>query len=801
MLKLNECDCFSETTDKADTTEEPDNEMNIKIVDVVSLKDQGAFNMENCASESMVPEPPENTLSSSETIKPSELKIPFYPAKVVTTLSSTSAKVIQAKKPAGKTGTTYKCETCQVHAPVLAALVAHLKSSHTNIPKLFQCPYCRDMEGETEALIHQHIRRCHPTDNPNPPVALSEPAKRNLKTLTVELPEKAENTIVERDIYMCLRCKKHFPSLEMTYNHLELEHREVFVYVCPFCKVFKAKEEFIVNTHVLNFHQRSIEDINISLAIDGTQFVRVCSLIKDKGMRTGTKTTPSPSQAVRPQVEPRASPKQPVPSLTIPFNQNMAPLNQALAQLNTALRQTIPQIPQNVNPQQAPPVRPVQLQGAKKRKATLSESIAQLTLQRQLQQAQEDATKLQTTHANQPGARPSMQQPPPLLRGPPPLIRYDQLTKVPASLVAAQHYLQTGKANNTTTNNQMVTSNILGQLTISAAERLQTLNNPRSQPTQIQTAARPIQSALFDTSDPNSFIPVTRKQPGPVLNIPQISRTAVRQPSQQDSQPMQRNLITGSPLDLSNKSTPEPSPPADSKADETNPEAFKIFNIQPSAPMPQANIMPQFVRPDTTSTIAYRPTTPHVANVPISAVNMVPITLGNISLQQMQNLPQFVRMNFPQALQQVVTSQSLQQIVIPQSLQQVLPTQSVQQVVIPQSLQQVLSPQTLQQVIAPQSLQYVAQANVTQASTPQSVVTASSTPQTSTSQVTSQATASEPDSQPNTTEVPKNKEAPSPPMFKCPYCPQVVKLKLEEVKPHIEEKHPGSQVLLMPLLQ
>ena len=787
--------------------------MNIKIVDVVSLKGQVDFNMETSASEGVVSKPVDNIPSSIAstigTVKPSELKIPFYPVpqvhKVVTTVASALAKAIHGRKQAGKTGTTYKCEACHVHAPVLAALVAHLKSSHTNIPKLFQCPYCRDMEGESEALIHKHIRQCHPTDNPNPPVALSEPAKRNLKTLTVELPDKADSGTLERDIYMCLRCKKHFPSLEMTYNHLELEHRDVFVYVCPFCKVFKAKEEFIVNTHVLNIHHHNIDDINISLAIDGTQFVRVSSLIKEK-TKTGPKTTPSP-QALRPQIEPRASPKQPVPNLTVPFNQNMAPLNQSPAQLINAFRQTTPQMPQNASPQTLAAVRPpAPLQGAKKRKATLSESIAQLTLQRQLQQAKEEAAKLQAANVNQQGPRPPLQQPPPLLRGPPPLIRYDQLTKVPASLVAAQQYMQGGKASGTAANNQTVTSNILGQLTISSAERLQTLNNPRSQSTQIQAAPRPIQSSLFDTSDPNSFNTVTRKQQGPVLNIPQISRTANRQPQQSDGmQPMQRNLITGSPLDLSNKSTPEPSPPADSKADDTNPDAFKIFNIQPSAPMPQANmanIMPQFVRPSKTSTIAYRPTTPHIANVPISSVNMVPITLGNISLQQMQNLPQFVRMNFPQTLQQGVTSQAVQQIVLPQGMQQVLPTQSVQQVVIPQSFQQVLGPQALQQVVAQQSLQQiVTPANVTPASTPQSAATASSDTPISTSPVISQGIVTDPGTETATSEVPKTKEASPPPMFKCPYCPQVVKLKLEEVKPHIEDNHPGSQVLLMPHMQ
>lgn len=348
---------FRETAEKDDGNENTHNELNIKIVDVVSLKDQVEFSSECSVASKSSENVYVNNVSSSKTIKHSELKVPFYPISqvakslpvVVTTAPQT---VTQVRKQQVKTGTTYKCETCQVHAPVLAALVAHLKNSHSNIPKLFQCPYCRDMEGESEALIHQHIRQSHPTDNPNPPVALSEPAKRNLKTLTVELPEKAEGTNIERDIYMCLRCKKHLPSLEMIYNHLELEHRDVFVYVCPFCKVFKSKEEIVVNSHVSSVHGRDVDDINTSLAIDGTQFVRVCSLIKDKGVRTGPRPLPSPSQLNKTQAEPRISPRQPAGSLTIPFHQNMAPLNPNIASLNPALRPNTSQTVQNLNAQQ-----------------------------------------------------------------------------------------------------------------------------------------------------------------------------------------------------------------------------------------------------------------------------------------------------------------------------------------------------------------------------------------------------------------------------------------------------------------
>ena len=680
---------------------------------------------------------PKITTNDSVSVRQNQLKVPFYPVSqtsmcISATRGSNTGIVSQVKKP--KIGTTYKCETCHVHAPVLAALVAHLKNSHTNIPKLFQCPYCRDMEGETEALIHQHIRMCHPTDNPNPPVALSEPAKRNLKTITIPLPEKAESTTFERDIYMCLRCKKHLPSLDLIYNHLELEHREVFVYVCPFCKIFKAKEEHVVNNHVLNVHHKNIEDVSISLAIDGTEFLRVSSLIKEKTQKIGIK--PFTPQQNKSQAELHQSAKTHGSNLTIPFHQNMAPISPTVRPVSSQLQQ-------NVIPHQVPAVRAAPLQGAKKRKATLSESIAQLTMQRQRQQAQEDALKVQS---NKDTHQSNLQQPPPLFRGPPPLIRYDQLTKVPASLVASPHFSQSGKSNNTLNSQQVVpaaSGNIIGQLT----QRLQTLNKPQSNSNQVQSVPKPIQSALFDTSDPNAFLPLNRRQQGPVLNIPQIPRPSNRPPSQQSSPAGQAETPTGA-LDLSrsNKSTPEPSPvpqtaqspPVENKADDTNPEAFKIFNLRPSAPIQQAqtNVVPQFVRPNTTSTLAYRPTTPHIANVPVNAVvgnvNMVPISLANISLHQIQNLPQFVRMSFPQTLQPIVAPLSIAQVI----------------------------------------------------SAPQPVISTASVPQVSVSQP----------QQPKESQALMNLSLP---MFKCPYCPNVIQLSLAEVQPHIEKSHPGSSIVFM----
>ncbi|XP_052799733.1 uncharacterized protein LOC128231234 isoform X2 [Mya arenaria] len=191
-----------------------------------------------------------------------------------------------------KVSNTFKCEKCNVHAPSLPAMVGHLRTAHKEISRLFECPYCKKLEAETEGKIIDHIRVNHPTDNPNPPVALSEPAKRNLNTVTVRLPEHfklGDKNLLEKDIYLCLICKIHMPSLETIYDHLEQEHSEVFVFVCPFCKEFKSKTEQGVCVHILHVHRQSTADVNISIAIDGTRFSRVPCLIREKPKRDRSK--------------------------------------------------------------------------------------------------------------------------------------------------------------------------------------------------------------------------------------------------------------------------------------------------------------------------------------------------------------------------------------------------------------------------------------------------------------------------------------------------------------------------------
>ena len=825
--------------EREDDEESDSGSLNLKIVEVVSLKDQ----LHAIDPEETLPEKqPGEKINTHGVPAPNcaytpELKIPHIPRSTASSFvgsqeqsqlsSQRTDRVMPTSTPSKKTPglikpgrlcNTFKCEACNVHAPVLAAMVAHLRNSHTEIPRLFQCPYCRNEEAETEAQIHQHIRKLHPTDNPNPPVALSERAKRNLRTLSVRVPDNKANdaSFLEKDIYMCLSCKVHMPSLEAIYDHLEQVHTEVFVFVCSSCKVFKSKSEEVVSQHIESEPRCNLnQEKNISLAIDGNQFIRVPCLIKDKNKARESRllqqkvsqntTQTSASKPVTSQTSTQPSsivqalqnqafaatqflrPGLPMQQIfPNPFGQILTPpfvpqqpqnhfIPVALSQSPLVLSTVVSTVSQSASgiavssstplttySSQAPvssslpvssvkssissaPSKPPAPTGAKKRK-NLLESIQHIKMQKQLQQQakleqseKETASELGPLASNSASAvtesNINTQAPPPLIRGPPPLIRFDQLNRIPPAVVATSQ------------------SGVIPQQTVKQ------ISAPlsKSDATKLVGPPRQIKSSLFDTSDPDAFKPIQRV---PVLNVPSVPRSA-RIPTQATSaiSVPQKSTVSGSaPLDLS-KTTPNNSPastpPAQDKAIQpknteiSNPEVYNVFNLKPSTQAqlpkqafqnkgamhqlpPKAPGPPQPVRPNASSTLAYRPQQPHIAttqvpqviNMPVGMLNNIVVTMP--SFQVVQGMPtQYIRMSGAQ----LVSSPAG-----PVSVAVAMP-----------------NAQAPRPVMTSQQTQLQQQMNVNL------------------------------------------------PVFKCPYCPKLIPLTFNQVQPHIESQHPGCSVVLMPM--
>lgn len=806
-----------ETAELAKVEEEDDGgSLNLKIVDVVSLKDQDQENLLDInAVPPQKPMIPMEALASNamatKSIHGTELRIPQYLTATTTNLapimhsgnsSDPNAELykhllknvrppqlsfpvqtpVKSVVAPGKLANTFKCEKCHVHAPQLAAMVAHLRNTHKEIPRLFQCPYCKDMEAESEALIHQHIKLNHPSDNPNPPVALSEPAKRNLKTICVQLPDGSklgDGGILERDIYKCLNCNIHSYSLETIYNHLEQNHPQVFVFMCPFCKEYKSKTETGVCAHILHVHRKSTADVNISIAIDGTQFTRVQCLVKDKA-----KKQHSPAGTAHQKSHTVSSAYQdtgPKPTNSIPNhfgNANCQPVFTRISHIPTPTRnhlQTLAAVTQNfpkqatVQPQIPPVPSPMasqpatgslttvstssqqakSTQPAPKKKKNLLESIAQLKVQKELEQQGLIPPKSSASGSAQTSLSASKtvsSVPPPLMRAPPPLIRYDQLNKISSSLSVVS---PTVKMSTAGTGNKQTTS--ISQDTLSTLQRLQSLSGPKTSVAANANPPRPIHSSLFDTSDMGPG-----KANRPVLNVPVIPR-ATGSPSPGNVQ-SPRPAEAAGVLDLSAKNTPvaspvsknSPSPKqqhANLPKDGVNPELFKVFNLRPNMPMqlsrpvgPQGQavvtqqiLVPQQVRHNTPSTLAYRPPGPHmvatsqipqIINMPMGAVlgNMV-VSIGSLpgGVQSIQGIPtQLVHVATPPV--------PVSGMVTASSASQGLPITNPGQ---PSQAAPLFNMQTT--------------------------------------------------------------------MFRCPYCPKVVPLTFSQVPAHIESQHPGSSILLLPM--
>lgn len=764
--------------------------LNLKIVEVVSLKDQ-----QNVLPEGQPMPKPQRPVApiGPLPIQPTELRIPSFPmfstggalqypgltlvsrqppaypvAAQMPPMAMVQPTIARQHQPAvsepaiprhspkqpGKLGTTFKCDKCNVHAPLLAAMVAHLRSVHKEIPRLFQCPYCKDLEAETEAMIHQHIKKTHPTNNPNPPVALSEPAKRNLKTLSVFVPEgmkMGDGNSIDKDIYMCLKCKTHMPSLDTIYDHLEKQHSEIFAYVCPVCKVFKSHSEDSVNNHIITEHRQSPFDVSVSLAIEGTHFTRVQCLVKDKS-KAGQKSSNSVPQ------------KQVTPAVTIAPKHNMNSISQSIISklenpvTTTQTHLSIPSVVQshvgNVQPILSsqslaftkaaisqPVSKPATAQTQKKKK-NLLESIEKLTVQKQMEQGiipskSNSVSLVIPSHPSQLASNgSSTAAPPPLLRAPPPLIRYDQLNKV----TSAQSTILSSAVRTSSAHISHVQGGVRSQLNMAMLQKLQALPNVSSA-TQAPISAKPIKSSLFDTSDLEQSIASQR----PVLNVPVVPRHTNKSPSHQG---LAVKAGGGAPLDLS-KTTPSPSPdplqsasPAPNLSrNQPNPDEFKVFNLKPSTqlqlprtavPMNASPIMiPQQVRQNTPSTLAYRPPGPQVNANPQQIPQLISMPMGAVIGLAPNMTPIFGAPNVSQGAQFLRMS----------------------------------TPQ-------------IAASGVTVLASTQALVTGNP--------VKNVSSGPQPVFNRNMT-------------FRCPYCPKLTPLRFDQVQTHIQTQHPpGSQILFMP---
>ena len=292
----------------------------LKIIEVVSLRDKPDIIDHNDLSESQVGIT-EHTMEIQHTIKVTETitqkqelgKEKLGSNSLAPSRSSNLPEIdvdaiVQRNE---RLTCTYKCQKCNIHSPYLSAMVEHLKNHHTDIA-LFTCPYCKGGRGKrpqfsSELNVHEHVKMVHPTNFAKNEVSLSDAAKEFVQVIAIpsgaECSKVGNTFVIEKDIYMCLRCQAHMPSLDYTFSHLEREHTEVFVYVCPHCKIFKDKTDDVVFDHIALVHNQKVADEALPLAIEDNLFLRVPSISRSGSYNErvqGSKYSNQKSSKVKP---------------------------------------------------------------------------------------------------------------------------------------------------------------------------------------------------------------------------------------------------------------------------------------------------------------------------------------------------------------------------------------------------------------------------------------------------------------------------------------------------------------------
>ncbi|XP_060083898.1 uncharacterized protein LOC132563153 [Ylistrum balloti] len=636
-------------------------------------------------------------------------------------------------------GTTYKCEKCNVHAPILSAMVEHLRVTHKDIQRLFLCPYCRQYEGSNEPEIHRHIKQFHQTpDQKSPPVALSSAAKRHLRTIQVAVDADSKKVgdkfVVEKDIYKCLKCQKHMPSLNFIYDHLEKTHHEVFVYVCPYCKIFKAKTEAQVFHHIKNEHKKCTEDIMLSLAIEENLFTRVQSLVKEKASK--------PNQVQKSQQGAKASKGSHDTEdevIVVGESHKHGGLNMTSSPKSMPANIPAPQTRMRMPMQNAnPPPAHFQQSKSSLRKSTPHHIPPQSQHSGKDPFEHQNYQQFNIPRNRHGSAPPRIAQPttvpPPLMRAPPPLLRFPSDGK-------SAHLQNVGNLM------KPYASQSSGNVAVNATY------SHANQRVISQQQGQHLSTAKINTSQDRHVIASSAGQIStarPVLRVPSVATHIQQQqrpdgnmrmspyqdfnPSPGSMAPVNRKGDGYAPLDLS-KSPAPPSRPKDSndEADDLPPDAFQIFNLRPSSQQIRSPIVQQQIPP-----------------MPLR--NMSPVAIQARFRQQLQ-MQQMSRMSphMVRAARQPMMNRPPPYTRAPRHSRTV-PRHYTPRRAINQPMPNVLPPK---EVSTPIQSDIMMKDSRDIGGLGQMRV------------------------------------------FKCPYCPDVVPLGMGEVAPHIEKVHPGHSIVFM----
>ncbi|GFO10517.1 hypothetical protein PoB_003702200 [Plakobranchus ocellatus] len=202
---------------------------------------------------------------------------------------SSSAAVAAPNQPAGGLPLSYKCSACRVHTPYLLMMVKHLKAKHPHMG-CFSCPYCKisttsSLAGVpssqpesfvTQKQLRSHIRKNHPDKTGRNEIALSAKAKQFVEAMVLpagpECIRVGSRLVLEEDIHTCTYCSLKMTSLASVYEHLNEAHGDLFEFVCPVCQSFKSKDLEEISQHSLTVHRSEVETDKVHVSVPKNLF-------------------------------------------------------------------------------------------------------------------------------------------------------------------------------------------------------------------------------------------------------------------------------------------------------------------------------------------------------------------------------------------------------------------------------------------------------------------------------------------------------------------------------------------------
>ncbi|RUS74497.1 hypothetical protein EGW08_017748 [Elysia chlorotica] len=284
----------------------------LKIVEVVSLSSQGesaGYVQELSSGDGNSSSQPQNSSEKNsgdptgEDVPLSSLAPGSVPAAstdvtnaaaipAVTTAHKAPAQPGSAttNQPAGGLPLSYKCSACRVHTPYLLMMVKHLKAKHPHMG-CFSCPYCKmsalpqsgpsSSVGQAESFVTQkqlrsHIRKLHPEKTGRNEIALSARAKQFVEAMVLpagpECIRVGSRLVLEEDIHTCTYCNLKMTSLASVYEHLNELHADLFEFVCPICQNFKSKNLEAISVHSLEVHFSEVETDKVHVSVPKNLF-------------------------------------------------------------------------------------------------------------------------------------------------------------------------------------------------------------------------------------------------------------------------------------------------------------------------------------------------------------------------------------------------------------------------------------------------------------------------------------------------------------------------------------------------